>query len=69
MKLDEKSLERMDGESDKIFNERVEFIKSVLSDNKELKEALNLSKIWMNYKYNSCRYQPEVFNKIKKYLS
>tara|TARA_B100001093_G_scaffold518590_1_gene603986 strand:- start:4917 stop:5126 length:210 start_codon:yes stop_codon:yes gene_type:complete len=69
MKLDEKSLERMDGESDKIFNGRVEFIKSVLSDNKELKEALNLSKIWMNYKYNNCRYQPEVFNKIKKYLS
>lgn len=69
MKFDEKSLERMDGESDKIFNERVEFINSVLSDNKELKEALNLSKIWMNYKYNNCRYQPEVFNKIKKYLS
>ena len=69
MEFDKDTLERMDGESDKIFNERVEFIKKVLDDNKSLKEAINLSKVWMNYTYNNCRYQPEVFFKLKSYLN
>ena len=59
---------KLDGESDKIFNERIEFIKKVYQDQKDFKEAVNLSKIWLNFKYNQCRYQQEVFIKLKKYL-
>ena len=59
---------KLDGESDKIFQERLEFIKKVYQDKKDFKEAVNLSKIWLNFKYNQCRYQQEVFIKLKKYL-
>ena len=59
---------RFDNESDKVFNERLDFIKKVYNDNKKSKEAINLSKIWLNYKYNNCKYQPSVYYKIKKYL-
>lgn len=59
---------KLDGESDKIFNERIEFIKKVYQDQKDFKEAVNLSKIWLNFKYNGCRYQHEVFKKLKKYI-
>lgn len=59
---------KLDGESEKIFQERLEFIKKVYQDKKDFKEAVNLSKIWLNFKYNQCRYQQEVFIKLKKYL-
>ena len=59
---------KLDDESDKIFQERLEFIKKVYQDKKDFKEAVNLSKIWLNFKYNQCRYQQEVFIKLKKYL-
>lgn len=59
---------KLDGESEKIFQERLEFIKKVYQDKKDFKEAVNLSKIWLNFTYNQCRYQQEVFTKLKKYL-
>ena len=61
-------VDRYDNESNKVFNERIEFIKKVYNDKKNSKEAINLSKIWLNYTYNQCRYQSSVFYKIKKYL-
>lgn len=63
------TVDKLDGESNKIFNERIEFIKKVYQDNKNLKEAINLSKIWINFKYNECRYSPQVFSKLKPYLN
>ena len=63
------TIDRLDGESNKIFNERIEFIKKVYQDNKNIKEAINLSKIWVNFKYNQCRYTPQVYGKLKPYLS
>ena len=62
------TVSRFDNESNKVFNERVEFIKKVFNDTKNIKEAINLSKIWLNYTYNKCRYQPNIFYKLKKYL-
>ena len=59
---------RFKNESNKIYTERLEFIKKVFNDTHNSKEAINLSKIWLNYKYNSCKYQPSVYYKIKKYL-
>ena len=61
-------VDRFDNESNKVFDERIDFIKKVYQNTKNSKEAINLSKIWVNYKYNGCRYQPSVFQKIKKYL-
>ena len=60
---------RFENESDKVFNERLEFIKKVYMDTKNSKIAINLSKIWLNYTYNDCRYQSSVYGKIKKYLN
>jgi len=61
-------IHKLDAESNKIFTERIEFIKKVYQNTKDFKEAINLSKIWINFKYNECRYQPAVFGKLKKYL-
>ena len=61
-------IEKLDGESQKIFDERIEFIKKVYKDNKNFKEAINFSKVWVNFIHNDCRYSPEVFRKLKKYL-
>ena len=61
-------IERFDGESDLVFNERLEFINKVNSKLNNMKEAIRLSKIWVNFKYNNCRYEPAVFYKIKEYL-
>jgi|TARA_A100001015_G_C14666315_1_gene585073 TATA-box binding protein (TBP) (component of TFIID and TFIIIB) len=63
------TVEKMDSESEKIYQERLDFIKLVYKDNKNFKESVNLSKVWMNFKFNNCRYQPEVFYKLKKYLN
>ncbi len=59
---------RFDNESKKVFNERIEFIKKVYSATQSSKEAVNLSKVWLNFKFNDCRYQSSVFYKLKKYL-
>jgi len=62
------NIERFDGESNKLYNDRVVFIKKVNNNTKDLKESIRLSKIWVNFKYNNCKYSPEVYNLIKKYL-
>ena len=62
------TIDKLDGESNKLFNERIEFVKKVYQDNKNFKEAINLSKIWINFKYNECRYSHQVYNKLKPYL-
>ena len=63
------TIDRLDGESNKVFNERLEFVKKVYQDTKNSKEAINLSKIWVNFKYNQCRYSPQVYGKLKKNLN
>tara|TARA_Y100000589_G_C26741956_1_gene462078 strand:- start:40 stop:255 length:216 start_codon:yes stop_codon:yes gene_type:complete len=66
--MNETQIEKIEGESNKVYQERLEFIKKVNSDISDMKEAIRLSKIWVNFKYNNCRYTPEVFSKIKPYL-
>jgi len=66
--METNEIEKLVGESNKVYNERMEFIEKVNSDIKDMKEAIRLSKIWVNFKYNNCRYTPEVFSKIKPYL-
>ena len=59
---------RFDGESDKIFNERIDFIKKVFKDTNNLKESIRLSKVWVNFTYNKCKYDSNVYYKLRKYL-
>ena len=66
--MESTKIEQLIGESNKVYNERMEFIEKVNSEIKDMKEAIRLSKIWVNFKYNNCRYTPEVFLKIKFYL-
>lgn len=48
------------------FKLRIEFIKKM--ENKEdFKEALRLSKVWMNIKFKEARYVAPLYHKIKKY--
>ena len=68
MYMENNKIEKLVGESNKLYNERLEFIEKVNNDINDLKEAIRLSKIWVNFKYNKCRYTSEVFLKIKPYL-
>ena len=61
-------VDKLDSESDKMFTERIEFIKEVYNDTKNIKDSINLSKIWLNFMYNDCRYQHDVYSKLKKYI-
>lgn len=66
--MDIENIPRLDSESNNVYQERLIFINKVLEDKIELKEAVRLSKIWLNFKYNNCRYSHEVYNNLKKYL-
>ena len=68
MEITEDTIKKLDAESDKIYKERCDIIKVIDNDIDNLKESIRLSKIWTNFKYNKCRYTPEVYQLIKKYI-
>jgi hypothetical protein len=54
-------------ESNKRFKKRLEYIK-ILENNKiNWKDALKLSKVWYNIKYNGCKYSSILYNQYLKY--
>ena len=55
-------------ESNENFNSRLEVIKKFEEDKLEWKEALKLSKIYSNIKFKKCKYSPQIYFSIKKYL-
>jgi cell shape-determining protein MreC len=55
-------------ESDEHFNSRLELLKKLEEENIDWKEALKLSKIYFNVKFKNCKYTPQVYYMIKKYL-
>jgi hypothetical protein len=55
-------------ESDEQFNSRLELLKKLEEENIIWKEALKISKIYYNFKFKKCRYTPQVYYMIKKYL-
>lgn len=55
-------------ESDEIFNDRLELIKKLEKENMAFKEALKLSKIYINCKYKKCKYAPTIYHSVKSYL-
>jgi len=68
MEITENTIKKLDAESDKIYKERCDIIETINNDIDNLKESIRLSKIWVNFKYNKCRYTPEVYRMIKKYI-
>jgi TATA-box binding protein (TBP) (component of TFIID and TFIIIB) len=68
MEITEDTIHKLDAESDKIYKERCCIIETINNDIDNLKESIRLSKIWVNFKYNKCRYTPEVYRMIKKYI-
>ena len=55
-------------ESNNDFNKRVEFIKKLEDKGIDWKEAIKLSKLWYCITIKKCKYSPEIYNKVKKYL-
>lgn len=55
-------------ESDEQFNYRLDLLKKLEEENIDWKEALKLSKIYFNVKFKNCKYTPQVYHMIKKYL-
>jgi hypothetical protein len=55
-------------ESNEIFNDRIELLKKLEKEKIPWKDALKLSKIYINTKYKKCRYCPILYHSIKKYL-
>ncbi len=55
-------------ESEEVFNDRLEFLKKLEEEKIPWKDALKLSKIYMNVKYKKCKYTPQLYYSIKKYL-
>ena len=67
LEKDEKIVQFL-AESDEYFSKRLEFIKILEKENINWKEAVKLSKIFMNIKYKKCKYVSPLYNKLKKYL-
>jgi len=50
------------------FNERGWFVASICPRTSELEEAIRLSRIWINIKFNKCVYNDSVMEKINKII-
>lgn len=59
-------VEKNINESIDMYHDRGWFIVSQLHSNPNLDEVFVLSKIWINIKYKNCKYNPSIFNKIRK---
>ena len=55
-------------ESNSDFDKRLEFIKKLENDNVSSDKAVKLSRLWYCIKNKNCKYPPEIYNNIKKYL-
>lgn len=62
------NIKKLDTETQSIYEKRLEFIEKINLKIDNLDEAIKLSKIWFNVKYNNCYYDVSLFNKIKNYL-
>jgi hypothetical protein len=52
---------KFNSESNKRFNERINFIRLLEKKNIKWKNANKLSKIWSNIKYLNCKYNPSLY--------
>lgn len=62
------SITKYFSESDEIFNDRIELLKKLELEKIPYKDALKLTKIYINVKYKKCKYNPQLYHLIKKYI-
>jgi len=62
------SIVKFFSESDEIFNDRIELLTKLEIDKISYKDALKLTKIYINVKYKKCKYSPQLYHSIKKYI-
>lgn len=55
-------------ESNSDFNKRLEYIKNLENKDIDWKEAIKLSRLWYCINIKNCKYPPEIYNKVKKYI-
>jgi hypothetical protein len=55
-------------ESDEFFADRIDVIKKMEAENIPWKDALKLSKVYINAKYKKCKYSPQLYFSVKKYF-
>jgi hypothetical protein len=69
IKVDEKDVTifRSIDESNKIYNYRYNYIKDNIETEK-LKKLIINSKIITNIKFKKCRYEPKIYNLLKKFI-
>ena len=58
---------KFDSESDVIFNDRIEFIKKIISKY-GIKDAIKLSKVYANIKYKKCKYDKKTYSLIYDFI-
>ena len=62
---------RFDTESNIVYNYRVNYINSNINRINEtltLKDLIKNSKILANIKFKKCKYDPKIYNNLKKFL-
>lgn len=62
------SIVKFFSESDEIFTDRIELLRKLEKENIPYKDALKLTKIYINVKYKKCKYSPSLYNSIRKYI-
>jgi hypothetical protein len=61
------NLYKYHSESNNYFNQRMNFLKILESNNVSFKDAVKFSKVWSNIKFKNCKYDVKILNLIKKY--
>ena len=67
MELKDTIIPRFEDESDLVYNYRLDYIRKEY-DNLNLKVLIKNSKILANMKFKNCRYNPKIYNSLKKFI-
>jgi len=60
-------IHRFEDESNTVYNYRLNYIRSQY-ETEELKILEKNSKILANMKFKNCKYNPKIYNKLKKFI-
>jgi hypothetical protein len=64
----EEKITKFNSESNKRFNERIQFIRKLEQHKLKWKDANKLGKIWYNIKYKNMKYMPQIYKQYLFYI-
>lgn len=64
----ENKVHRFEDESNTVYNYRLDFIKKLYDNEKDLKILIKNSKILANMKFKNCKYNPKIYHELKKFI-